>query len=88
MVKFADDSPEYRIVIGFLDTLIHVARPDPTALLKSQKFKSSKERASVTPSQMGRSRRPRFNNVIASASTTGLSCMYSDVTLCCVWLTP
>ena len=83
MVKFADDSPEYRIVIGFLDTLLQVVRPDPTAL-KSPEFKSSKERTSVTPSQMGRSMRPRFNNAIASASTAGLSCTYSFVIVCCV----
>ena len=87
MVKFADDSPEYRIVTGFLDILVQAVRPDPTVLLESQKFKSSKERASVTPSQMGRSRRPRFNNAMASASTAGLSCTYSVVILCCVWLT-
>jgi hypothetical protein len=84
MVKFADDSSEYRIVIGFLNTLIQVVRPDPTTLLESQKYKSSKERASVTPSQTGRSKRPRFINTMASASTAGLSCTYSDVTLCCV----
>jgi hypothetical protein len=77
MVKFADDSPEYRIVIGFLNTLIQVVRPDPTALLKPQQFRSGKERASVTPSQTGRSKRARFLNAMASASTVGLSCTYS-----------
>jgi hypothetical protein len=87
MVKFADDSPEYRIVIGFFDTLIQAVRPDPTALLESQQFRSSKERASVAPSQTGRSKRPRFLNVMASASTAGLSCTYSGVILYCVWLT-
>jgi hypothetical protein len=84
MVKFADDSPEYRIVIGFFDTLIQVVRP---ALLESQQFRSSKERASVAPLQTGRSKRPRFLNDMASASTAGLSCACSSVTLCCVRLT-
>jgi hypothetical protein len=87
MVKFADDSPEYRIVIGFLDSLVQVVHPDPATLVESQKFKSSKERASVAPSQTGRVRRPRFTNVMASAPTTGLSCTYSGVILYCVWLT-
>jgi hypothetical protein len=87
MVKFADDSSEYRIVIGFLNTLIQVVRPDPATSLESQNFKSNKERASVTLSQMGRSKRPRFINGMASASTAGLSCTNSDVTLCCIWLT-
>jgi hypothetical protein len=87
MAKFADDSPEYRIVIGFLDTLIQVVRPDPTALLKPQQFRSSKERASVAPSQTGRSKRLRSLNVTTSASTAGLSRMSSSVILCCVWLT-
>ena len=84
MVKFADDSPEYRIVIGFLDTLVQVVRPDQTALLKSQQSRPSKERASVAPSQMGRSKRPRLINIMASASAAGLSCTYPGVILCWV----
>jgi hypothetical protein len=87
MVKFADDSPEYRIVIRFFDILIQVVRLDSTALLESQRFRSSKERASVAPSQTSQSKRPRFLNVIASASTAGISCTYSGVILYCVWLT-
>jgi hypothetical protein len=41
MVKFSDDSPEYRVVIRFLDALLHTVTSDSNTLVGSKQLRSS-----------------------------------------------
>ena len=81
MVKFADDSPEYRIMIGFLNALIQVTPPDATALLGSENFRSSNNHASVALSRPRRSKVLKIFNGRAGTSATNSPRTYSDVIL-------
>jgi hypothetical protein len=49
MVKFSDDSPEYRIVIGFLDSILPVVPLDSSVMLGLERVKASDGQGSSRP---------------------------------------
>ena len=66
MVKFSDDSPEYRIVIRFLDTLLHAVTSDSNTLLGSEQLRSggtqdSSQRRKSKGSKAFKNRASTFN---------------------------
>ena len=49
MVKFSDDSPEYRVVIGFIKSILPVVPSDATATLGSEHVEASNGQGSSRP---------------------------------------
>jgi hypothetical protein len=49
MVKFSDDSPEYRVVIGFMKSILPVVPSDATAALGSEHVEASDGQGSSRP---------------------------------------
>jgi hypothetical protein len=49
MVKFSDGSPEYRVVIGFMKSILPVVPSDATAALGSEHIEASDGQSSSRP---------------------------------------
>jgi hypothetical protein len=49
MVKFSDDSPEYRIVVRYLNTILHNVPSDSS--MESEQFKQTNDEGSSRPRQ-------------------------------------
>ena len=77
MVKFADDSSEYRVVIGFLNTLIQVAPTNPIHSPGSELPGPRKSQPSVVSSRLGRAKGQKLFSNRASIPIIGSSCTWS-----------
>jgi len=63
MVKFSDGSPEYRVVIRFMESLLPVTPADPTVVLGSEHVEAGHGQGSSRP------RKSREQKVLSGRSS-------------------
>jgi hypothetical protein len=84
MVKFSDDSPEYRVVIGFMKSILPVVPFDATAALGSEHVETSNGEGSSRP------HKPKAQKALygrSSGFTADSSRAFKSVILHCLRLT-